>query len=93
MARKMEVAERIPGGVAKGPPCRIEDLVFACPDLTWNQIFLEVDRLSRAGKLVLSLQERAGIFRIRGCRGVVPTPRESRQRGNPGPWVTVSAQG
>lgn len=33
--------------------CLLEDLVRECPDLTWNQIFLELDRLSRRGEVRL----------------------------------------
>jgi hypothetical protein len=34
--------------------CDLDMLVRACPSLTWNQIFSEVDRLSRTGQLHLS---------------------------------------
>ncbi len=34
--------------------CDLDMLVRACPSLTWNQIFSEVDRLSRTGHLQLS---------------------------------------
>lgn len=33
--------------------CLLEDLVRDCPELTWNQIFLELDRLSRTGEIRL----------------------------------------
>lgn len=32
----------------------VDDIVFQCPDLTWNQIFLAIDRLSREGALTLT---------------------------------------
>ena len=35
--------------IAHHPSCSLDELVTICPDLTWNQIFLEVDQLSRAG--------------------------------------------
>ena len=31
----------------------LEDLVWACSSYTWNQVFLEVDRLSRTGEVQL----------------------------------------
>ena len=31
--------------------CDMEDLLEACSSYTWNQVFLEVDRLSRNGEL------------------------------------------
>jgi|SoiMethySBSTD1v2_1073268.scaffolds.fasta_scaffold3423625_1 hypothetical protein len=34
--------------------CDLDMLVRACPTLTWNQVFSEVDRLSRLGKLRLN---------------------------------------
>ncbi|MEP7153571.1 MAG: hypothetical protein ABI856_17865 [Nitrospira sp.] len=34
--------------------CDLDMLVRACPTLTWNQVFSEVDRLSRVGQLRLS---------------------------------------
>jgi hypothetical protein len=39
--------------VVRSPGCNVEDVVRGCPELTWNQVFLEVDRLSRSGQLVL----------------------------------------
>ncbi len=42
----MEVIIRSPGG-------QLEEVVFECPDLTWNQMFLDVDWLSREGHIWL----------------------------------------
>lgn len=36
------------------PNCDLDVLVRACPQYTWNQVFLEVDRLSRTGEIELS---------------------------------------
>ncbi len=38
--------------------CDLDALARACPQFTWNQIFLEVDRLSRTGELHLTLSGR-----------------------------------
>lgn len=43
--------------------CDMEDLVEACSSYTWNQVFLEVDRLSRTGELRL-LSNRAGVYTV-----------------------------
>lgn len=43
--------------------CDIEELVDECPSYTWNQIFLEIDRLSRTGKLCL-LHKKAGEYAV-----------------------------
>lgn len=33
--------------------CDLEEVTRQCTDLTWNQVFLAVDRLSRSGKIIL----------------------------------------
>ena len=43
--------------------CELEDLVQVCSSCTWNQIFLEVDRLSRTGELRL-IPKRAGVYAV-----------------------------
>lgn len=57
--RVMEVLRR-------GFGCDLEELVQECPGLTWNQVFLEIDRLSRAGSVVLSREGR-GHYRVRAA--------------------------
>ena len=37
--------------------CDLEGRVHTCPELTWNQVFFEIDRLSREGDVVLTLSE------------------------------------
>lgn len=44
--RIMEVIIRSPGGP-------VEEVIFECPGLTWNQVFCELDRMSRAGQVRL----------------------------------------
>lgn len=55
MARSLTPADLIIEAIAHHPGCCLDDLVRACPELTWNQIFLEVDQLSQAGRLRLVL--------------------------------------
>jgi hypothetical protein len=43
--------------------CDMEDLLEACSSYTWNQVFLEVDRLSRTGELRL-FSKRAGKYTV-----------------------------
>jgi hypothetical protein len=43
--------------VLRSPGCDLEEIVHECPGLTWNQVFLEIDRLSREGNVILSLQQ------------------------------------
>ena len=33
--------------------CDLEEIIRRCSNLTWNQVFLAVDRLSRNGKIML----------------------------------------
>jgi hypothetical protein len=51
MPQQRKIADRILKAVHDAPGCRLDDLESYCPGLTWNQVFLEVDRLSRAGHL------------------------------------------
>jgi hypothetical protein len=34
-----------------GTECPMEEVVGLCPDLTWNQVFLAIDYLSRTGQV------------------------------------------
>ena len=34
-----------------GTDCPMEDVVSLCPELTWNQVFLAIDYLSRTGQI------------------------------------------
>lgn len=63
--------------VVKTPGCLLEDVIRACPDLSWNQVLLEVDRLSRTGRIALKL-EGAGCYRIWSNKDTV------KQRGGIG---------
>jgi hypothetical protein len=33
--------------------CELEELISGCPNFTWNQIFSEIDRISRTGEVLL----------------------------------------
>lgn len=45
--------EQVLDVVRTHPDCRLEDLVSLCPALSWNQVFILVDNLSRSGALLL----------------------------------------
>jgi hypothetical protein len=51
------IAGRIIEVVSQCPGCLLEELILACPSLTWNQVFIEVDRLSRDGMLILERKD------------------------------------
>lgn len=55
---------RIMEVIVRSPGCEIEELVLECEGLSWNQVFLEIDRLSRCGEVQL-MQKRPGIYSVR----------------------------
>jgi hypothetical protein len=50
-------------GILSRGSCPLDELVSACPDGTWGQIFGEVDRLSRMARVTLQRQGR-GVYII-----------------------------
>jgi hypothetical protein len=41
-----------------GTACSLDDVTQLCPDLTWNQVFLAIDFLSRTGQVDVTLGPR-----------------------------------
>ncbi len=39
--------------IVREPNSALDEIVLKCPDLTWNQIFLVIDHLSREGIIQL----------------------------------------
>lgn len=65
MARKATTTEVILDALAvAGRECSFEELMSTCPGLTWNQIFLEVDRLTRDNLVQLS-HDKHGVYCVR----------------------------
>lgn len=64
MEQKPTSSDHIIQAVTESPGCLLEELVVACPGLTWNQVFLEVDRLSRTGQVQLT-RAGAGKYAVR----------------------------
>ena len=54
MASHKPVTSRILGEVKRMHGCDLDTLMMSLPDLSWNQIFDEVDRLSRQGKVLVT---------------------------------------
>jgi hypothetical protein len=50
--------------IARSPGSALDDIVFECLDLTWNQVFITIDRLSREGTLSLARKGR-GLYTVR----------------------------
>jgi hypothetical protein len=50
------IASRVHSALADlGSECPMEEVVGLCPELTWNQVFLAIDYLSRAGQVRVTL--------------------------------------
>ena len=52
------ITESIVRALTRAMPCDLDALAEVCPPYTWNQIFLEVDRLSRVGAVQLTISTR-----------------------------------
>jgi hypothetical protein len=63
MIIQQESEHRIMEVIVRSPECELEDLVLKCEGLTWNQVFLAIDRLSRQGDVRLTLK-RPGVYTI-----------------------------
>ncbi|BFU94837.1 MAG: hypothetical protein NTNFB02_15590 [Nitrospira sp.] len=58
-----DIRQRLLEFVGQSPGCDVEQMLSACPDLTWNQVFLGLDCLSRSGAVALK-QERPGCYSV-----------------------------
>ena len=54
MASREPVTDRILGAVKRTHECDLDTLANNLPELTWNQVFLEIDRLSRQGQILVT---------------------------------------
>jgi hypothetical protein len=54
MTHKEPAAAQILEAVKIHPECALDELILSLPELSWFEIFHEVDRLSRSGHLQLS---------------------------------------
>jgi hypothetical protein len=54
MASQPLITHRILGEVKRMHGCDIDTLAQSLPDLSWNQVFLEIDRLSRKGEVLVT---------------------------------------
>ncbi len=52
-----------------GTDCSMEEVVTLCPELTWNQVFLAIDYLSRAGQVRVTL-DGDRTYRVQAHRAV-----------------------
>ena len=59
-AFRPDIRTHILDAVRRRYECDLEELVRVCASYTWNQVFLEVDRLSRTGELRLTPKQAGG---------------------------------
>ncbi len=72
MATFSDISRRVMEIVIRSPGCDVDELVLKCPDLTWNQVFLELDRLSREGRFTLK-QKGPGLYSVTSSTDVAVT--------------------
>lgn len=53
--------------------CDLDEITHRCANLTWNQVFLAVDRLSRSGEIVLMPRDR-GLYTLTFPQGQEDRP-------------------
>jgi|SwirhisoilCB2_FD_contig_31_7174540_length_471_multi_2_in_0_out_0_2 hypothetical protein len=54
MVSHKPVTDRILGTLKHVPGCDLDAMTKRLPDLSWGQVFNEVDRLSRRGKVLVT---------------------------------------
>jgi hypothetical protein len=67
MAAHDLMSQRVLEVIVRSPNSCLDEIVLECPDVTWNQIFLAIDRLSREGIIHLIPKGR-GIYTIHVSR-------------------------
>jgi hypothetical protein len=53
MALHTTVEDQVIGVLDRTHTCDLEEIARQCTNLTWNQVFLAVDHLSRSGEIML----------------------------------------
>ncbi|GKS59663.1 hypothetical protein YTPLAS18_31900 [Nitrospira sp.] len=64
MALRSPVTKRVLGEIKRMQGCDLDTLRQNLSDLSWSQVFLEVDRLSRRGELLVTYGG-DGLYRLR----------------------------
>lgn len=63
MPQQKPITDRILDVLRCSPECEFDTLVTRYPEFTWNELYLEVARLSRAGQVKIT--RGVGIFTIK----------------------------
>lgn len=62
------IIARVHGALEQlGTDCSMEDIPALCPELTWNQVFLAIDYLSRTGQVCVT-RDPDRTYRVRASR-------------------------
>jgi hypothetical protein len=71
---------RIMNVIIRSPESQLEEVVLECPDLTWNQVFCELDRMSRAGQVQLTMKGPGlyAVSHLSACNSLVYRSRKER---------------
>jgi hypothetical protein len=69
--------ENTMGVIIRSPSSLLEEAVFECPDLTWNQVFCEPERMSRAGQ-VLPAMKGLGLYAVSRQPHATPPCKEKK---------------
>ena len=48
------IDQKVIDAINRSPGSLLDDIAKECPDLTWNQVFITIDRLSREGTVRLT---------------------------------------
>jgi hypothetical protein len=62
-----QAANHIMEVIIRSPGCLLEEVVLECPGLTWNQVFTEIDRMSRNGQVRLAVKG-PGLYTVTSAR-------------------------
>jgi len=73
MAQEITVEDQVVDIVRRAHVCDLEEVMRQCANLTWNQVFFAVDRLSRSGEIRL----------VPRGRGMYTVAFPHRQEGRP----------
>lgn len=75
-----ETDDWVLAAIVRSPGATLDDVVRQCPDLTWNQVFLAIDRLSRNGEMQMIVKS-PGVYTLRLSEHVGDTHMASELAG------------
>ena len=85
MDARLTATEQIFWALSDSKDHLLEDLTLCCHGLTWNQVFMEVDRLSRRGQVRLLLKGpgRYAVRRVTPNTCSAPVQGQDEERAQP----------